>query len=98
MLQPVNAATPLIVGSGLALEQFRVAPAAVVIVNATELVSLTTTLPPRSSTLTTGWTENAVFVVELFGDVVNASFAAVPTVIPKLLLVAENDPSTACRV
>ncbi len=98
MAHPVNVATPLSVGSGLALVQFRSAPAGVVIVNVTEELSLVTVLPPWSCTATIGCNGKGVFVVEAFGEVVKVSFAGGPTVISKESPVAANDPSTACSV
>src|SRR5467141_1763895 len=98
MAHPVKVATPLSVGSGLALEQFSKAPAGVVIVKVTEELSLVTVLPPRSCTATTGCAGKGVFLVESFGEVVKESFAGGPTVISKESPVAANDPSTACSV
>src|SRR4051794_38368827 len=62
----------------------------------TELVSVVTVLPPASWIVTTGWVGNATPPVESLGCVVNASFAAGPTVMVNVSLTAEvNVPSVA---
>src|SRR6478672_11448720 len=99
MAQPVKVATPATAGSGLAFVHVNAAPAGVVMVNVTELVSPTTRFPPRSCTLTTGCVVKATPPVDALGEVVKASFAAAPAVMATLLLVANvNALSTACKV
>ena len=44
-----------------------------------------TTLPPESSTLTTGWVLKATPLVELPGDVVNTSLVADPVAREKVV-------------
>ena len=67
----------------------KAAPPGFVMVNVTELVLPSTVFPPGSCTLTTGWVGNATPPVEPLGCVVNASFAAAPTVIVERVLVAD---------
>ena len=52
-----------------------------------------TTLPPESSTLTTGWALKATPFVELPGDVVNTSWVAAPVDTVMLVEAAEVKPS-----
>ena len=55
-----------------------------------------TTLPPESSTLTTGWALKATPLVELPGDVVNTSWVAEPAASEKVgLEVAPVSPVEA---
>ena len=55
-----------------------------------------TTLPPESSTLTTGWALKATPLVELPGEVVNTSLVAAPTASVKVgLEVAPVSPVEA---
>ena len=51
-----------------------------------------TTLPPESSTWTTGWALKATPLVELPGDVVNTSWVAAPVASEKELEVAPVSP------
>ena len=71
---PAKVATPLEALSGLVV-QLNVPDEAVSTMEADEPV---TTLPPESSTWTTGWAAKATPLVELPGDVVNASLVAAP--------------------
>src|SRR5256714_6937783 len=92
MAQFANAATPAGAGCGFAARD-NVAPAGVVIARFTKLVSVVTTFPTASSTLTTGWVPNAVPPVELDGCVVKVTFAAGPTaIVSELLTSAVNEP------
>ena len=54
-----------------------------------------TTLPPESSTLTTGWALKATPLVELPGEVVNTSWVADPVASEKLPEVAVVSPVAA---
>ena len=75
------------------------APPGAVSVSVTLVVAAVTVLPSASWTATTGCVPRAVPPVPLLGWVVNASLAAAPAVIVKVLLVAEvSDPSVAVRV
>ena len=92
MAQPAKVATPLDVRwSGLVV-QARLPDEAVSEIDADELV---TTLPPESSTLTTGWALKAMPLVELPGDVVNTSWVAEPVAREKVGL--EVRPSAPSR-
>jgi hypothetical protein len=65
----------------------------------TVLLSVVTTLPPASSTVTLGCVGKAVPPVELAGCWVNTSCAAGPTVMLKVLLSAvASEPSAACSL
>ena len=98
MEQFANVATPATAASGFAAQD-RFAPPGVVIASVTELVSLVTTFPTASSTLTTGCVPNAVPPVESDGCVVKASCAAGPTeIVIGLLTSAVNRPSDAVNV
>jgi hypothetical protein len=56
-----------------------------------EADEVVTTLPPESSTLTTGWALKATPLVELPGDVVNTNWVAAPKVLGvKVALVPET--------
>ena len=69
------------------------------IANVTLLLLVVITFPAASSTATVGCVPNATPPVEPLGCCVNANFAADPTVIVKLLLVAAvSDPSVAVSV
>ena len=58
-----------------------------------------TTLPPESSTLTTGWALKATPLVELPGEVVNTSWVAAPVASEKVVEVAPLTPlEVALRV
>ena len=72
-----------------------------VIANVTVEESFVTTLPPTSSTVTTGWVGKATPPVGLFGCVVNTSLLGGPTLTVKVLLVIEmpgRDVSVAVNV
>jgi hypothetical protein len=98
MEQFANVATPATAAFGFVVHD-KFAPAGVVIVKVTELVSLVTVLPPASCTATTGCVPNAVPPVELDGCVVNATFAALPTeIVSELLTSAVNEASVAVSV
>jgi hypothetical protein len=92
ILQPTNVATPETAVNGFALVHVSSAPAGVVIANVTAVMLLVTVLPPASWIATTGWVPKAVPPVDALGEVVNASFAAAPTVIVNELLIAEVNP------
>jgi hypothetical protein len=94
MPQPAKVATPAMAFVGFAV-QARVAPAGVVMVKVIDAVLVVTALPPASWTVTTGWAAKATPPVELDGLVVNASLAAEPTVIVKLVLTALVSPLEA---
>ena len=88
---PAKVATPLEALSGLVV-QLNVPDEAVSTMEADEPV---TTLPPESSTWTTGWAAKATPLVELPGDVVNASWVAAPVESEKVLEVAPLSPLEA---
>ena len=79
--QPAKVATPRTTLSGLVV-QARLPDEGVSEMDADELV---TTLPPESSTLTTGWVLKATPLVELPGDVVNTSLVADPVAREKVV-------------
>jgi hypothetical protein len=54
-----------------------------------------TTLPPESSTWTTGWVLKATPLVELPGDAVNTNWVAAPVASEKVLEVAPANPLLA---
>jgi hypothetical protein len=85
--QPAKVATPELAASGLVVQP-SVPDDEVSVIGADELV---TTLPPESSTLTTGWVENAAPFVADDGEAVKTSWVAAPT--PKLKLVEVVDVS-----
>ena len=86
---PAKVATPLEALSGLVV-QVSVPDEGVREIEALEEV---TTLPPESSTLTTGWALKATPLVELPGDVVKSSWAAAPIASEKVgLEVAPGSP------
>src|SRR5450759_3182814 len=62
MAQPVNLAIPVTAGVGL-VAQVKVAPAGVVKVSVTELVSVVVVFPAASLMVTTGWVARAVSLV-----------------------------------
>ena len=101
ILQPAKPATPLLAANGLVVHD-KVAPLVpvpLVIANVTLLLLVVITFPAASSTATVGCVPNATPPVEPLGCCVNANFAADPTVIVKLLLVAAvSDPSVAVSV
>src|ERR1700692_2885432 len=76
MLQPVNVAIPATADRGVVFVQLRSAPAGVVIVSVTELVSVATVAPEASCTVTSGWVAKAMPPVESLGCALNASFVA----------------------
>ena len=88
MLQLAKVATPLEAATGLVAQASVPPPGFVPIASVTLLESVVTTLPPASSTLTTGCVPKAIPPVEPDGCVVNASCAAGPTVTLNELLVA----------
>src|SRR5450759_2199935 len=96
MAQPVNLAIPVTAGVGL-VAQVKVAPAGVVKVSVTELVSVVVVFPAASWMVTTGWVARAVsLVAAALAAVVNASLAGAPAVMVMLLLTVEvSDPSVA---
>src|SRR5450759_2962998 len=98
MAQPVNLAIPVTAGVGL-VAQVRVAPAGVVKVRVTELVSVVV-FPAASWMVTTGWVARAVSLVAVaLGAVVNASLSGAPAVMVMLLLTVEvSGPSVALSV
>ena len=95
---PVNVFTPftaLPVAVPLNVPLLGFVPIATVI----DAVLLATVLPPASCTVTTGCVPNAVPPVVLLGLVVKASFAAAPTVMLNVALVAPVRPvAEAVRV
>ena len=78
--QPAKVATPLDALSGLVVQP-GCPTSGVSEIDADELV---TTLPPESSTLTTGWVLKATPLVELPGEVVNTSWVAEPVASEKV--------------
>src|SRR5665811_858413 len=98
MAQPVNLAIPVTAGVGL-VAQVKVAPAGVVKVSVTELVSVVVVFPAASWTVTTGWVARAVSLVAVaLGAVVNASLSGAPAVMVMLLVAEVSDPSVALSV
>jgi len=96
--QPVKVATPETAAFGLVVHD-NVAPAGVVMLSVTALVSVVTTFPPASSTDTWGWVANGSPPVDELGWVVNCSCAALPTeIVSDALVAAVNDPSDAVSV
>ena len=101
-MHPANVATPADTAT-VALVHVKAARAGVegcVIVNATApVLVVVTVLPPRSCTATIGCVVNATPPGDAFGEVVKPIFAAVPTEMVKLRLVAGvSGPSSACNV
>ena len=86
---PAKVATPLDALSGLVV-QLNEPDEGVSEMEADEVV---TTLPPESSTLTTGWALKATPFVELPGDVVNTSWVAAPVDMVMFDEAAEVKPS-----
>ena len=82
---PAKMATPLEALSGLVV-QVSAPDEGVSMMEADEPL---TTLPPESSTLTTGWALKATPLVELPGDVVNTSWVAAPVETVMLVEAAE---------
>jgi hypothetical protein len=82
---PAKEATPLEAPSGLVV-QVSAPDEGVSMMEADEPL---TTLPPESSTLTTGWALKAMPLVELPGDVVNTSWVADPVDMVMLVEAAE---------
>ena len=90
-LHPAKLATPLVVFFGLVV-QLSVPDDGVSVIEAEEL----TTLPPESSTLTTGWLVKFTPLVELPGEVVNTTWLAEPVASEKVgLEVAPVSPVAA---
>ena len=87
ILHPAKVATPPVTNK-VVFAHVRSAPAGVVIVIVTALVSLATVIPDPSCTVTVGWVAKATPPVELLGCVVNTNFAAVPNVTVKRELIA----------
>ena len=97
-MHPAKVATPA-TEETVAFAQLRSAPAGVVIVNVTALVSLATVIPDPSCTVTVGCVANATPPVELLGCVVNTNFAAVPKMTVKRELTARvKAPARAVNV
>ena len=90
-LNPVNVATPLVAVA----VAFASVPVPVASVNPTDALDVATVFPPLSSTVTTTTGENAAPEPTVDGCVVNASFAAGPTVTLNGLLVADVNPLLA---
>ena len=97
MLQPENALTPAVAGTGFVVH-VSAAPPGVVMVRVTGAELLVTVLPPASWTATTGWAEKAMPPVELVGLVVKPSFVAGPTDTVKFRLVAVKPAPVAVSV
>src|SRR3977135_2236188 len=100
ILQPANVATPedAVPLSPPALVHV-MTPAPPVIESVTVLASVVTVLLPRSCTVTIGWVAKFTVAAAPTGAVVKATFAAIPTVITTLPVVAEvSVPSEACSV
>src|SRR4051794_3286394 len=87
MLQPTKIARPATAVTGLGVHA-STAPAGVVIVNVTSLVSLVTVLPASSWTVTTGCVANATVLAAPLGWVVKTTLAAGPAVIVSAVLTA----------
>ena len=88
MAHPAKVATPDAALTGLVV-QVRVPDDEVSVIEADELV---TTLPPESSTLTTGWALKATPLAVLAGVVLNTSWVAAPALMVKLPEVPEVNP------
>src|ERR1700728_837584 len=92
---PAKVATPAVVVNGLVVHPPRV-PAPEARPKVIEALGEVTTLPPESSTLTTGWALKATPLVELPGEVVNTSWVADPVASEKVgLEVAPLSPVEA---
>jgi hypothetical protein len=88
---PLKVATPL--AALTVAVPLRVPPPGFVpMPSATDAVLVVTVLPPASCTVTTGCVASTVPPVALLGLVVNASFAAAPTVMLNVALVAPVNP------
>ena len=90
MEQPVKVATPAVaaVGAQVSVPGPPVAGVPAVIERSTVEVSVVTTLPSASSTVTTGWVPKADPPVAPAGEVVTASWLAVPALMSKAVLSA----------
>jgi hypothetical protein len=87
---PAKVATPLEAVTGF-VAQFNV-PVPEARDRVTEADEEVTTLPPESSTWTTGWALKVTPLVELPGDVVNTNWVAEPGLMVKLPEVPEVRP------
>ena len=88
---PAKVAEPDVVVSGLVAHPPRV-PAPEAMPSVTEALGEVTTLPPESSTLTTGWALKATPLAVLAGVVLNTSWVAAPALMVKLPEVPEVNP------
>ena len=99
ILQPAKVSTPATAGFGFVVHVSVPPPGFVPIASVIDAVLPVTVLPPASCTVTTGCVPNAAPPVELAGELVKASFAAGPTVMLNVLLVAPvSAPSAAVSV
>jgi hypothetical protein len=89
--QPAKVATPEVALSGLVVQE-SVPEDEVRVMEAEEPV---TTLPPESSTLTTGWVAKAAPLVADGGEAVKTSWVAAPKPSVKVLEVADVSPVLA---
>jgi hypothetical protein len=95
-LHPANPATPAVADTGFVVHvnDAPAVPVPVVIANAIAAELPVTVFPAASCTVTTGCCPNAVpLAAVVLGCVVKASLAAAPTVMLKLLLVADVSPA-----
>ncbi|HEX4529934.1 MAG TPA: hypothetical protein VIA11_10955 [Acidimicrobiia bacterium] len=92
ILQPAKVATPEAAAFGFAVHVRVPPPGFVPIVKVIDAELPVTVFPPASCTVTTGCWAHADAAVPPPGCVVNASFAAEPTVMLKVLLVAPVSP------
>ena len=88
ILQPAKVSTPATAVLGFVVHVSVPPPGFVPIASVIDAVLPVTVLPPASCTVTTGCWAHADPPVPPPGCVVNASFAAAPTVMLKVLLVA----------
>ena len=83
ILHAANVATPAVTVIGLVVQPESVPPEGLVPIASVTAVALSVviTLPPASSTLTTGWAANAVPPPVLPGEVVKTVWVAAPRTI-----------------
>lgn len=91
--QPANVAIPDVAATGFDVHDNTPPPGLVPIANVTDAADPVIVFPPASWTLTTGCVAHAVPPVPPPGCVVNATFAAAPTVMLNVADVAVVSPA-----
>jgi len=91
--QPANVETPDVAATGFVVHDSVPPPGFVPIANVMLALDDVIVLPPASCTVTTGCVPNALPPVPAPGWVVNATFAAAPTVMLNVLDVADVKPA-----